>query len=330
MKRLHEGLDYKLYQIYIWGGLAAIVIYCLSLSFFIEYNQSIQVSDKTMLLLFSAPVTIWFLGVLAYWWWAFLFKDKPETEAALSKHYDSAPPISDLKSWSTLHTAMSLYGGNVETLRKDERAATIPILIFYGMQNLMAFCVFSGFYGYVFFNDISPIDLRAVTAIGVVTLAVTLLVVTPLLIGRGARAGEAAYLAPLGLAMEESPSGPHYQAGLENIARALSGDGVSTFGGRRLSRQVRIQAAGKTSLTWIGAETVPFEINNQDGKLTASPDEPEFLKKALKGFRKAKRWRGAFAGGGPQGLWVERKSTGMNMWLYDLWLLERIIEYAEA
>ena len=25
MKRLHEGLDYKLYKIYIWGGLPAVV-----------------------------------------------------------------------------------------------------------------------------------------------------------------------------------------------------------------------------------------------------------------------------------------------------------------
>jgi hypothetical protein len=47
---------------------------------------------------------------------------------------------------------------------------------------------------------------------------------------------------------------------------------------------------------------------------------------ALKGLCKAKRWRGVEVTGRPEGIGIERESRGQNMWLYDLWLIERMLE----
>ncbi len=50
---------------------------------------------------------------------------------------------------------------------------------------------------------------------------------------------------------------------------------------------------------------------------------------ALKGLRKAKRWRGIKVTGGSEGIGIEREPPGQNMWLYDLWLIERLLESIE-
>jgi hypothetical protein len=52
--------------------------------------------------------------------------------------------------------------------------------------------------------------------------------------------------------------------------------------------------------------------------------------KALKSLRKAKRWRGIAVHAAPEGIAVQRQSTGMNMWLYDLWLVEYLLDEINA
>jgi hypothetical protein len=79
----------------------------------------------------------------------------------------------------------------------------------------------------------------------------------------------------------------------------------------------------------VQAGTPPFEIRSQEGKLVADKDAPEAVTEALKGLRKAKRWRGVKVTGGSEGIGVERESPGQNMWLYDLWLIERLLESIE-
>jgi len=61
----------------------------------------------------------------------------------------------------------------------------------------------------------------------------------------------------------------------------------------------------------------------------ADKDAPEAVIGALKGLRKAKRWRGVRVTGGSEGIGIERESPGQNMWLYDLWLIERLLESIE-
>jgi hypothetical protein len=46
----------------------------------------------------------------------------------------------------------------------------------------------------------------------------------------------------------------------------------------------------------------------------------------LKSLRKAKRWRGIDVYAGKDGIAIQRESKGTNMWLYDLWLAEYLME----
>jgi hypothetical protein len=324
MTRLHEGLDYLLYRIYIWGGIAAMVIYLDALEFI-----DVPRTGTAPLAIYSAPVTPWILGILAYWWWVFLFKGNKELKESVRKRPESTPEISALKSWSTLHTAMAIYGGNVDEILEEAKAARRPVLIWYGMQNLLVLWILGNFWVWVYFQDDLPANyIMRVWAPGVVVIMILFLVVTPFLVGRSIKGGEAAYLAPLGL-LAESPSDKPYISGVLSIGQAVMHEGATVFSGSRRGRPVHIETVGKRSYTWVQAGTPPFEILSQAGKLVADKDAPKAVSEALKGLRKAKRWRGVKATGGPGGIGIERESPGQNMWLYDLWLIERLLESIE-
>ena len=216
MTRLHEGLDYLLYRIYIWGGIAAMVIYFVLVTY-LDALEFIDVprTGTAPLAIYSAPVTPWVLGILAYWWWVFLFKGNKELKESVRKRPESTPEISALKSWSTLHTAMAIYGGNVDEILEEAKAARRPVLIWYGMQNLLVLWILGNFWVWVCFQDDLPFDIRKVMAFGVVGIIILFLVVTPFLVGRSIKGGEAAYLAPLGLLLAEPPSDKPYISGIQ-------------------------------------------------------------------------------------------------------------------
>jgi hypothetical protein len=207
MNRLHEGVDYLLYRIYIWGGIAALVIYFALVVYFLAYLEVAVVSDITMLVIVAGPVTLWVLGILLYWWWVFLFKGNRELKESIRKRPESTPEISALRSWSTLHTAMAIYGGNVDEILESERSVRHSVLIFYGMQNLLVLWILGNFWVWVLFQDDLPANyIMRVWVPGVVIIMISAFVVTPFLVGRATKGGEAAYLAPLGLSLAGSPS----------------------------------------------------------------------------------------------------------------------------
>ena len=41
MKQLHQGLDYTLYKIYIWGGLPSLVIYIVVVATMLERRNQL-------------------------------------------------------------------------------------------------------------------------------------------------------------------------------------------------------------------------------------------------------------------------------------------------
>jgi hypothetical protein len=82
----------------------------------------------------------------------------------------------------------------------------------------------------------------------------------------------------------------------------------------------------KHSLTVLQARLPQFSIQSNDGKLVPEMGAPEAVVKALRSLRKAKRWRGVVAWAGPQGIAIQRQSPGTNMWLYDLWLAEYLLD----
>jgi len=125
MNRLYEGWDYLLYRIYIWGGIAALVVYFAVVTYFCALGF-IDVPDTAVLAIYSAPITPWVLGILAYWWWVFLFKGNKELNESTRRRPESTPEISALKSWSTLHPAMAIYGGNVDEMSKAAKICPPP------------------------------------------------------------------------------------------------------------------------------------------------------------------------------------------------------------
>jgi hypothetical protein len=327
MTRLHEGLDYLLYRIYIWGGIAALVIY-FALVTYLDALGFIDIprTGTAPLAIYSAPVTPWFLGILAYWWWVFLFKGNKELKESIRQRPESTPEISALKSWSTLHTAMAIYGGNVAGILESAKAARRPVLIWYGMQNLFVLWILGNFWVWVFTQDDLPANyIMRVWVPGVIVIMILSLVITPFLVGQSIKGGEAAYLAPLGLKLAEPPSDKPYLSGILSIGQAMIHEGATVFNGSRRGRQVHVETIGKRSYILVQAETPPFEIHSQEGKLVAGEDAPQAVMKALKGLRKARRWRGVEVTGGPEGIGIERESKGQNMWLYDLWLIERLL-----
>jgi len=93
-------LDYKLYQIYIWGGLPFIVIYIVIAVFVFDIPS---VAGSMALLVIMGPFFIWFTGILLYWWWVFLYKGNKELEEFSQSKSEGIPGINSLKSWNTLH-----------------------------------------------------------------------------------------------------------------------------------------------------------------------------------------------------------------------------------
>lgn len=325
MKSLREGQDYRLYQIYIWGGLAVIVIWILLFAIW-DTMGIVDLSDMALLGVIFAPITLWILGILAYWWWVFLFKGNQEFEESLRQRPEEVPKLSALKSWSQLHTAMCIHGGDSDELRETSKAASRPVIIWYGMSNFLVLWILGCAWAYIFFQDVSPVDIRKIMAVGVVVIMVLILVVTPLLLSITIKGGESAYLAPLGLSLVEDTSEDMYISGLRSMGKAMTQDRPTVLKGGRRGRPVHIETIGKRCYTLVQTQTPPFEIHSQEGKLAPGEGAPETVTRALKGLRKAKRWRGIAVTGGAQGVAVERESPGENMWLYDLWLIERLLE----
>jgi hypothetical protein len=80
----------------------------------------------------------------------------------------------------------------------------------------------------------------------------------------------------------------------------------------------------------LQAEMPEFKVQSNDGKLVPDEGAPEGVAKALKSLRKAKRWRGIVVYAGPEGIAIQRQSKGTNMWLYDLWLAEYLLDEINA
>jgi hypothetical protein len=320
MKQLHQGLDYRLYKIYIWGGLPLIVAQILVSTLVFD---ALSLPGPQAFLLIIGPLILWFAGIVLYWWWVFLFKGNGELEELSQAQGQGVPGIKALKSWSTLHQAMALHGGDVEEWIKNEKRAKRPVLLWYGSLNLLVVWIFCpltlGSLG-IFRLD------GGIWLAGVFAWVALTLVGTPILLSWGARSGEKAYLAPLGLAVTKMPSLGVDVIGLIGGGQKLIPDGPAIVEGERYGRLVHIETIGKHSLTVVQANTPEFRVQSHDGKLVPDKGAPEATAKVLKGLRKAKRWRGIVVHAGPEGIGIQRQSKGTNMWLYDLWLAEYLLD----
>jgi len=325
VKRLHQGLDYILYKVYIWGGLPLLVIYIAVIA--IKLDQR-NILDSAGVVYIVIPLMLWITGILLYWWWVFLFKGNKELEELARSPREGLPTIKSLKSWNTLHQAMAIHGGNTEEYVKNAKKANLPIIVWYGTVNLIVLWIFGPFIlGLLdLIPDATPKTQLGVWVGGVVVWVALMIVVTYVVLGWGGKASEKAYLAPLGLEITEAP-------GLDlDVIAVLSGgqklipDGPSIVEGTRHGRLVYIEMIGKHCLTILQAKLPEFKVKSNNGKLVSDKGAPEAVMQALKSLRKAKRWRGIKVHAGSEGIGIQRKSRGTNMWLYDLWLAEYLVD----
>jgi hypothetical protein len=323
MKRLHEGLDYVLYQIYIWGGLASLVAYFIVTVLRAETSTW---QDRQVFARLLAPVMIYIAGILVYWWWVFLFKGNRDLAKLGKTPEEGVPAIKALASWNTLHQAMAVSGGNVREFIRSARRANRPILVWYGIMNLGVVWVFAPFVlGYLRVLNEEAGELLGFWLGGMFVWVALLLVATPILAGWGSRGGERAFLAPLGLAVTRTPAVQPDLIAVISGGQKLIPAGPAVFEGERHGRPVHIETIGKHSLTVVQARLPEFKVQSNADKLIPDEEAPEGVAKALKSLRKAKRWRGIVVYAGPAGIAVQRQSKGTNMWLYDLWLAEYLL-----
>ena len=325
MKQLHEGLDYKLYQIYAWGGLFSLVIYIVVTGLILESRNQLGTAGGSFIFI---PLMLWFGGLLLYWWWVFLFKGNKELQELAQSPREGIPGIDSLKNWNTLHQAMAVHGGDVKEFIKNAKRANRPVIVWFGFMNLLPCWIFGpfilGFLGLM--PDAAPKTQLGIWAGGAVIGAVLMLVLTYILLGWGAGAAEKAYLAPLGLAITQIPGLKPDVIGMIGGGQQLIPDGPAIVEGERYGRLVHIETIDKHSLTVLQARLPEFKVLSKEGKLSPDKNAPGEVLDALKNLRKAKRWQGIDVFAGLEGIAVQRESKGTNMWLYDLWLAEYLLD----
>jgi len=314
-------LDYKLSQVYIWGGLASFVIYFFVKTLVFEAHK---LPNSQLFLVLLLPLMIWIAGIFAYWWWVFLFKDRKELDASIQKPEGGVPGIQSLRTLSSLHQAMAISGGDKAELIKNYRRAKLPVLLWFGTINLMALWI------------CCPITLGTLEIIegfslgtwlaGVIVGIVLMLLGTPFLLQIGSKNAEEAFLASLGLEFTELPKLR------PEVVRSIGGgqplipDGPAIIEGERHGRLVHIETLGKNSLTVVQASLPEFRVSSEAGKLTPEKGATDQVVGAIKRLRKAKRWQGIQVTAGSDGIGIRRESRGTNMWLYDLWLAEYLLD----
>jgi hypothetical protein len=229
-----------------------------------------------------------------------------------------------LKSWNTLHQAMAVNGGNVEALIKNAKKANRPMILWFGSTNFIAIWIC----GFITLGSLGfiPGNYFPILVYGVVVWVVLMIFVTPLLLHWGSKAAEHAYLAPLGLAITQVPELKPDLIGLIGDGQKLILDGPTIVEGERFGRLVHIETIDKYSLTILQANLPEFRMQSKEGKLIPDKNASGDVMNAFKGLRKAKRWQGIEIHAGPDGIAIQRESKGTNMWLYDLWLAEYLLD----
>lgn len=193
------GWDSIFYKAYIIGGIVVIVAVTLGVGL-----QAPPGEEEAWLPLVFGTVTLWFIGILAYWWVQFLFKGYTEPERWVKGTGDDTPDIKALRSWSTLSEAMTVHGGDFDELKKLEKAARRPVLEWFFWTNVFALYCLSNPWLTVL-GILTPQRQRYFVA-GVIGLIVFIMVRTYFLLGARVTAGEYAYLRPLGLEVVERPT----------------------------------------------------------------------------------------------------------------------------
>ena len=315
MKGTGAGWDSCFYRIFLVGGLfgvvAAVVVAVL------------LTPDGSQIPLYVgfAAISLFFLLLLAYWWVQLAFQNYGTPALPPERAGAGAPDVSALQSWSTLFNAMVIQGGNQVEMNKYQRQGKGSLLIWFGMATVLVLYILVSMGLYMF--GFIPQRFIFYVGLGVPALAVLMFVVSLLLLGKSTEAGEHLFLAPLGLSLVGLPSFGVIPTG-DGMRTDVSG--VTAIEGERFGRRIRIELGLDRVTTQVATPAPAFQVRSASGRLQAADGAPETVAQFLKGLRKAKRWSGVSLRAGPDGVRAERPSGGQNLWLYDLWLIERLLD----
>ncbi len=303
MKGTGAGWDSILYRVYIIGGLIGVVAVTIGTVIFFDPD------GRTMWPVYAGGgcVTLFLLGILGYWWVQILFADYSNITRLPAETDGNVPEISALKSWSTLFDAMVRHGGNPDALKASQRKSSRPMLEWFGWATTLALFPLINVWLYLL-ELISQEFFLAYIRPAIVIIAVLMLVRTYFLFKRSNQTNEEVIFAPLGLSL---------------VQKSRAG---TVLEGWRNGRDVRITINGSHCITQVGGSVSNLVVETDDGKFLLTEDLQQKVYASLKSLRKAKRWAGVKLAGGADGIIVERTARGLNLWLYDLWLAERVLE----
>ena len=271
------GRDSILYRVYVIGGLLGIVAYVLGLAFLAP-----DADEALWLPLVFGPITLWMAGILVYWWVQILFRGYTEPERWVKEDEDDTPDVKALRNWSTLSEAMTVHGGDVEELRKLEKAARRPVVEWFFWTNVITlYCLSNPWLSTM--GLLTP-ERQRYFAAGVVGLIVFIMIRAYFLLGARVTASEYAYLRPLGLAVVELPT-----LDFRRIARTavegpwgLVAGGANVLAGTRNGRPLQVVIDGKRSHTMVEAQVPRFTVESREGKLVAGERAPKAVEDAEK------------------------------------------------
>ena len=306
------GWDSCLYRIFIVGGLAAVVGATL-------ISVALTPDDSYLPLYVGiGSVSVFMVSLVAYWAYQIFFKGYGSPKVVEGEKVAIDDPAV-LSSWNTLFTAMTTEGGDPAELKQMEQQGRSSLMLWYGWSALIALGPIVLMVPYLLgWMEWSIIRIGVAAYIG---LVIMMIIFTARIAGGAVQASEAIYLAPLGLRITGLP-----QVGLrvDSDGARHTVKGASVVEGERFGRPVRIELDGWHSVTAIQAKSPEFHVKSRDGKLESVQGAPS-VDRALSALRKAKRWAGLEVRGDGQRIVATRRTRGVNMWLYDLWLIERVL-----
>lgn len=298
----------SLYRNYIVGGLIAVVVVIIVAVLIVLARGQ---SDSLLpIYLGGGAATLFLLGLFGILWVQILSGNLNQSRLARQESVDTVPPLASLKSWTNLYRSMVLYGGSRDLLVREVASTNRRIVEWLAWVSLFTHLPLLAVWLYLF-GVIPAAYLRRYLPPVLLLLIVIILLRTFMTYGGKKEDYKAKTAGSLGLSVEEAVS--HGRL----------------FSGTRRGRQVALEIDGSRSAVTLEVPFPAFTAASSDGKFAPLDALPQSLRPALD-LPKAKRWRGVDVSGGRQGLRIERHGRGANMWLYDLWLAERLAAAAKG
>lgn len=172
--------------------------------------------------------------------------------------------------------------------------------------------------------DAGPVPVLRVAASLALPGAQTAALSNPALWWGGRRArmtAFSAFIAPLGLRLDD--------AGARRLRREPHPNETMRLVGERHGRRVEVLLAPDRQEVRLGLQgAVDYRVQGADGRLEASPESDGAIRTGLQGLHPHRRWNDLAVTGGPAWVRVERRGSGTDSWVHDLWLAEFIGDLA--